>query len=309
MVVDLGYVGNTATNLSLLADFNQARPPLPGEDPNATLEARRPIQRFGTISAVLPDARSDYRGLQTRVEYRGGGLNLLNSFTWSHARDTVSQVLEEPNGSSGTPQNVYDVDADFSTSAYDVPLLNTTSVVWSLPFGRGRRYGNDIPALVDGLIGGWQLSGIFTMRSGRTVNLVYNTSGPTPVTSGLPTFLGGVRLRPNLSGDPILPEDERTIDRYFDTSMVTLPAATDPFGSAPRNAVRGPAFYQLDMRLQKRFPLSSSGVAIEFQFEGFNVLNRTNFGAPNGDRSSNAFGTIRSTFPARQLQLAAKVVF
>lgn len=309
MVVDLGYVGNTAKNLSLLADFNQARPPLPGEDPNATLAARRPIQGFGTISAVLPDARSDYRGLQTRVEYRGGGLNLLNSFTWSHARDTVSQVLEEPNGSSGTPQNVYDVDADFSTSAYDVPLLNTTSVVWSLPFGRGRKYGNDIPALVDGFIGGWQLSGIFTMRSGRTVNLVYNTSGPTPVTSGLPTFLGGVRLRPNLSGDPELPADERTIDRYFDTSLVTLPVATAPFGDAPRNAVRGPAFYQLDMRVQKRFPLSSSGVAIEFQFEGFNVLNRTNFGAPNGDRSSNAFGTIRSTFAARQLQLAAKVIF
>ena len=63
------------------------------------------------------------------------------------------------------------------------------------------------------------------------------------------------------------------------------------------------------MRVQNRFPLSSSAEAVEFQLEGFNVLNRTNFGAPNGDRSSNAFGTIRSTFPARQLQLAAKVIF
>ena len=117
----------------------------------------------------------------------------MNSFTWSRARDTVSQVLEEPNGSSGTPQNVYDIDADFGTSAYDVPLLNTTSVVWSLPFGRGKRFGSEMSALLDGLAGGWQLSGIYTMRSGRTVNLVYNTSGPTPVTSGLPTFLGGVR--------------------------------------------------------------------------------------------------------------------
>jgi hypothetical protein len=311
MVMDLAYVGNRAENLSLLGDINQARPPVAGENANATLQARRPIQGFGTISAVLPDARSDYRALQARLEYRAtGSLNLLNSFTWSRARDTVSQVLEEPNGSSGTPQNVFDIAADFGTSAYDVPRLNVTSFVWQLPVGRGQRFGRNLPLLLEGLLGGWQLSGIHTMRSGRTVNLVYNTSGPTPVTSGLPTFLGGVRLRPNLNGDPLAPEGQRNIDNYFNRDNVTLPPATAPFGNAPRNPVRGYAFYQLDLRVQKRFPLPMrEGGGIELQIEGFNVLNKTNFGAPNGDRSSNAFGTIRSTFPARQLQLAAKIVF
>jgi hypothetical protein len=165
-------------------------------------------------------------------------------------------------------------------------------------------------ALLDAFAGGWQLSGIHTMRSGRTVNLVYNTSGPTAVTSGLPTFLGGVRLRPNLNGDPLAPESERSINNYFNRDNVTLPPATAPFGNAPRNPVRGYPFYQLDLRVQKRFPLPlRDGAALEVQVEGFNVLNKTNFGTPNGDRSSNAFGTIRSTFPARQLQLAAKVVF
>jgi hypothetical protein len=311
MVVDVGYVGNEGKDLSLLADINQARPPVPGEDANATLQARRPIQGFGTISAVLPEARSDYQALQTRVEYRAASsLNLLNSFTWSRARDTVSQVLEEPNGSSGTPQNVYDIDADFGTSAYDVPLLNVTSFVWQLPVGRGHRFGSDLPLLLEGILGGWQLSGIHTMRSGRTVNLTYNTSGPTAVTSGLPSFLGGVRLRPNLSGDPLAPESERSIDNYFNRNNVTPPTATAPFGNAPRNPVRGYAFYQLDLRVQKKFPLPlRNGGALEIQVEGFNVLNKTNFSAPNGDRSSGAFGTIRSTFDARQLQLAAKITF
>ncbi len=50
----------------MLADINQARPPLPGEDANATLAARRPIQGFGTISAVLPEAFSNYRALQAQ---------------------------------------------------------------------------------------------------------------------------------------------------------------------------------------------------------------------------------------------------
>ena len=58
------------------------------------------------------------------------------------------------------------------------------------------------------------------------------------------------------------------------------------------------------------FPLPvREGAALEIRAEAFNVLNKTNFGAPNGDLSSGAFGTIRSTFPVRQIQLAAKVIF
>jgi hypothetical protein len=158
-------------------------------------------------------------------------------------------------------------------------------------------------------VGGWQVSGIHTMRSGRTVNLRYATSGPTPVTSGLPTFLGGVALRPNLTGDPLAPEDQRTIDNYFNKDNIVIPPATAPFGNAGRNVVRGFPFYQLDLRLQKKFALPFRSASVDVTVEGFNVLNKTNFGAPNGDRSSGAFGTIRSTFPARQLQLAAKINF
>src|SRR3990170_1886012 len=142
------------------------------------------------------------------------------------------------------------------------------------------------------------------MRSGRTINLRYNTSGPTPVTSGLPSFLGGVNLRPNVTGDPLAPKSERSIDNYFNRANITLPPATQPFGNAERNGVRGYAFYQFDLGIQKEFPLPiRDGAAIEIRAEAFNVLNKTNFGAPNGDRSSGAFGTIRSTFPARQIQL------
>ena len=295
----------------MLADINQARPPLRGENANATLAARRPIQGFGTISAVLPEAFSNYNALQARFEYRAGAsLNILNSFTWSKAIDNVSQVLEEPGGSTGTPQNVYDIDNDKGLSGYDVPLLNVTSFVWKLPVGQGRKFGSNMGTLMNGILGGWQISGIHTMRSGRTVNLRYNTSGPTAVTSGLPTFLGGVNLRPNLIGDPMAPEDQRSIDNYFNPANIVLPPATAPFGNAGRNIVRGYPFYQLDLGIQKRFALPfRNGGWIEIRAEGFNVLNKTNFGLPNGDRNSGAFGTIRSTFQARQMQFAAKVSF
>ncbi len=215
IVTDLAYVGNHGVKLSMIADINQARPPLAGENANATLAARRPIQGYGTISAVLPEAFSNYHALQAKVEFRKStSLNVLNSFTWSKAIDNVSQVLEEPGGSTGTPQNVFDIGNDRGPSGYHVPLLNVTSFVWHLPFGQGQRFGTNMGTVLNGILGGWQVSGINTMRSGRTINLRYATSGPTAVTSGLPTFLGGVALRPNVIGDPLAPEDA-ALDRQL----------------------------------------------------------------------------------------------
>jgi hypothetical protein len=310
-LLDVAYVGNHSIKLPLLADLNQARPPLPGEVANATLDARRPYQGYGTISMVWPVGLSNYHAFQAKFEHRAGkDLYVLNSFTWSKGIDNASQVLEEPNGSTGTPQNLYNVAADRGLSGYDVPLLNTTSFVWQLPFGKGRRVGRNFGPLLDGVLGGWQISGINTMRSGRTVNMRYNTSGPTPVTAGLATFLGGVTLRPNVLGDPLAPEAERSIDNYFNKANVVLPTENQPFGTAGRNIVRGYSFYQLDAGVEKHFALPvRDKMYIKFRAEAFNLLNKTNFGAPTGDRSSGAFGTIRSTYVARQIQLALKVVF
>jgi hypothetical protein len=296
--------------MSLLGDINQARPPLPGEDVNGTLQARRPIQGFGTISAVLPGAFSNYHALQAKYERRAtNSLYLLNSFTWSKAIDNASQVLEEVNGSAGTPQNVHDLAADRGISGYDIPIVNVTSAVWNLPVGKSRKWMNNAPTIVDALFGGWQISAINNMRKGRPINLRYATSGPTPVTSGLANFLGGVSLRPNVIGDPMAPESVRSIDNYFNAQNVIIPPATQPFGNAGRNIVRGTPFYQLDLGVEKKFPVFREGTEIQFRAEAFNLLNKTNFGAANGDRSSNAFGTIRSTFQARQIQFAMKFVF
>ncbi|MGH9899781.1 MAG: TonB-dependent receptor domain-containing protein, partial [Pyrinomonadaceae bacterium] len=93
-LIDLAYVGNHAVKLILLADYNQARPPLPGENVAATLQARRAIQGFGSISAGLPAGFSNYHSLQVKLERRfSKGLYLLSSFTWSKAIDNVGQSL------------------------------------------------------------------------------------------------------------------------------------------------------------------------------------------------------------------------
>ena len=62
--------------------------------------------------------------------------------------------------------------------------------------------------------------------------------------------------------------------------------------------------------MAKTFPLPfSTRSQLQFRLEAFNLLNRTNFRAPNGTRSAGAFGTITSTYDARQLQVGLKLAF
>jgi len=314
MVLDVAYVGNKAKNLVILADFNQARPLTPEEfalpaAQQPSLQARRPIQGFGTISAVLPEGFSNYNALQVKLERRfSSGLYFLNSFTWSKAIDNASQVLEEPNGNTGTPQNVYDIASNKGIGAYDQPFNNTTSFVWELPVGRGRWLGGSMNSVLDAVIGGWTLSGVNTMTSGQPITFRY---GPSPVTNNLPSFLGGVALRPNVICDPINRGERTNPTRdYFVRSCLTTPSVTSPFGNVGRNTARSNNYFNLDLAVQKQFRIPITELTrIELRAEFFNVFNRTNFQAANSDINSAAFGTINSTFPARQIQVALKFSF
>jgi Carboxypeptidase regulatory-like domain/TonB-dependent Receptor Plug Domain/TonB dependent receptor len=308
-VIDVAYVGNRAKDLVLLADINQARVPLASENVAGTLQARRPIPGFGSISGVIPEGFSNYNALQVKLERRfSRGLYLLNSFTWSKTLDNGSQVLEEPNGNTGTPQNYYDITADKGIGAYDQPFNNTTSFVYELPIGRGRAFGDNMNQVLDAFIGGWTLSGVNTMTSGQPINLRY---GPSPVTNNLPSFLGGVALRPNVSCDPTNRGDRPNPTRdYFNVACVSRPATTSPFGNAGRNIARSDSYFNFDLGVQKQFRLPiTEFTRIEFRAEFFNLFNRTNFQAANSDVTSAAFGLISSSFPARQVQVAVKVMF
>jgi len=122
--------------------------------------------------------------------------------------------------------------------------------------------------------------------------------------SGSPTY------RPNLTGDPTTPADQRTIANYLNSGTVEIPTdRTQPFGNAPRNAVRGPRFAQFDLGLHKAIGLGREATRLELRLEAFNLFNRTNFSTPNANRSNANFGTITGNFAARQIQVGVKVHF
>lgn len=304
-LVDVAYVGNRSTGLLQFANYNQARPNAVGE--NTALQARRPIPTFGDITYAWNGGRSDYHGLQLKAETRGHGFYVVNALTLSRARDAGAGSLENPNGNSPAVQDFNNLDAEYGTSGYNQPYNWTSSVVWDVPVGRDRRYLSGSSALVDALVGGWQLAFVSLLNAGDPVTFTYTPSAQGQVSGITADFRGANNYRPNVVGDPY---GDGSITNYFDRSAIAIPSTSQPFGNAARNSVRGPLFWQVDFALQKRFRLPfGSNTNLEVRGEAFNVLNRTNFGTPNGNASSNAFGTITSTFDPRQIQLGVRLLF
>ncbi len=314
-LLDVAYVGNRSNKLIVLGDYNQARPN-GANDPAAgtPLQQRRPFAAYSFIQISFNGGFAYYNALQVKLERRfGQGLYVLNSFTYSDAVDNAAGHLESLNGdnSRGNMANLF---GDRGQSSYNQPLNNTTSVVYDLPFGKGRKLASDIPTALDYAIGGWRLTLINTMTSGLPVNLTYNPAAAFQVSTA-PTY------RPNLTGSALI-GDPKDPNAYLSLTGATSPTdRSQPFGNAPRNPVRGPNFFQADLGLHKSFPVWRENTKLEFRMEAFNLFNRTNFTTPSGnvtgirrDAQGNpiaggSYGVITSTYPAREIQFALKLYF
>jgi hypothetical protein len=307
-VLDVAYVGNRSDDLLLFANFNQAL--VNNAAGTIPLASRRPIAGFGDITYSFNGGFSRYHAFQMKFESRlVSGLTLLNSLTLSKSRDNGSGSLENQNGNAPAPQDFYNLAADEGYSNYHQPYNTTTSVIWELPFGHGRRFLGDASPWLDALAGGWMLSGISFFYSGEPVTFIYTAGTAFQVSGIAQDFRGANNYRPNVVGDPY--GDTSSIASYFNPASVVVPTdPSQPFGNAERNSVRGPLFWQVDFVASKNFALPvGSRTQLQFRFEAFNLLNRTNLRAPNGNRSAAGFGTITTTYDARQLQLGIKLAF
>jgi hypothetical protein len=307
-VFELAYNGNHSLNLPILGDYNQANPNAPGG--TLGVQARRPIPSFGPITWVDPVGNNNYNGLSARVEHRfTDGLYLLNSFTWGRALGDSEQALEYYSGNyEANPQNIHNLAAEHGPSSFDVKLNNVTSIVYQLPFGKGRKYASSLNAWEDAAVGGWEISNINTAHTGTPLNVWYSPSTAYDVTGLSNDYRGQALQRPNVSGSAASQTTTQMLNTYFAGYTFTLPPVNAPFGNLSRNAFRTPGFEQWDLALDKTFQIHED-VRLQFRSEFFNVLNHTNFGIPDTKTTDAAFGTIRSTYPARQIQFALKLLF
>jgi hypothetical protein len=229
------------------------------------------------------------------------GFTLLSAYTLGKSMDDTSGV--RPGG--GDTLFVNDPDCpttcEWGRSSFDVRQRWVTSALLEVPFGRGRRYGSELPAVANAILGGWRIGGILTLESGLPV---------TPAAGRDTTNTGvGAGNRPMLTGvDPNLPSGERTVDRFFRTEAFAQPPLYT-FGDAGRNIIEGPGIVNIDLSLTKQFEIAPSR-HIEFRAEVFNAANHPIFGLPNTNLQSATYGRLTSTrIDSRQIQLALRFTF
>jgi hypothetical protein len=296
MTASAEYVGNVVRNGRRLRNLNQGR-----IEGNTVVF---PYAQYGYGSAyleqIVTNGRSNYHALQAKVQRRmSGGLAFTASYTFGKALSDFLEHLAATNNVSGnTPQNAYDMAADYGPIEFDVRHRFVLSFIYQLPAGKGRR--TELSGLSGVLLKDWSLNGILSANSGRPMTIQANDNtqtGPGHIT------------RANCLGDAQPSGFDRTVQRWFDTTQFTAPG-TRLFGTCGSGTVRGPGFKTLNMSVFRGFPLPNDR-RVEFRVEAFNVLDWTNYALPGRNVSAPAtFGVISGTVGTpREMQLAVKFYF
>ena len=304
-LVDVGYVGNVGHKLINIVTLNQ------GATGTAPYNTATGAFGFGispafSVNKLLTagfqmartDANSNYNSLQTSLTKRfSNGLQFLASYTFSKSIDTNSGQAGAGNELAVLAGDQQNRESQRAVSDFDRPHRFVVSGLYDIP----KFYKGD-SRIAKGFINGWQVSTIMTFQSGSPFTVT--------CTSGSSTF-----NRADLTGtDPVLGGSvESRLGAYFDPNgFANTCANVAPFGTSPRNFLRGPGQKNVDFGIVKFLPITERQ-KVEFRTEFFNAFNFVNFGNPistylNGSKGLLGAITQTSTGP-RVIQFAVKYSF
>jgi hypothetical protein len=259
----------------------------------------RPFPQFTSISAQKSTGKRWYDAFQSRIERRfRNGFSFQASYTYSRQMEAVSYL------------NPTDTELHKVIAAQDRPHVFVTSGLFELPWGKGRHWGSDWGGLTNTLLGGWQVGvfyraqsgnplgfGNFLFKDGYSIEDVPKSRSKRSMDAlfeGLPANSGFTN--PWFNTEPFVTASASQLDRNIRTQPVRF------------EEVRSPGYALFDASFIKKLYFGAQ--ELQLRFEGYNLLNKMNWRAPNTTVTSSAFGTISaiSGYP-RQFQLAVMYKF
>ncbi len=303
--LELNYIGAKGTHLLMRRNIAQARvptnPAVCAATPTAgdcPVLARRPFVNFGTYIDSDWSGNSSYNAFNAKVEHRSNSFLFTAVYTFAKSIDSKSAAAGIGNDVAGWQGflNNADIRRDRGRSEFDVDHRLVSSLVYELPIGRGKKFGNNLHKAADLLIGGWQVNAIATFQRGFPMSITAADVG------GLNDTFGTNRA--DLVGTAKL---TKTLNQWFDTSAFRQPAAGF-LGTSGRSILRAPGIHNWDTGLFKNFTITEK-LSFQFRFESFNAWNHTQWGVPVRSVADSRVGQILGTRAARINQLGAKLVW
>ncbi len=289
----VSYVGNRGRDLITRVDENVVPP---GKYTN--LQAALPFPQLGTIRIAHNNNTSWYDSLQLRLEKRfakGLGYGVAYAFSRDITDFGTNDIQSRP--TPFAPPGYEHGPSDLSR-----PHILRINSIYEVPVGRGRRFAPELPALLDAVLGGWEVSGIYSFVSGQLL---------TPIVPGA-TLGNGFNTQPNLVGDPKSGTCSNggaihTAACWFNDQAFAAPPLYQ-FGDAGVGIIAGPADHILDTTLMKNFSVGGHRL-LQVRWEMFNALNHVNLGNPVTSVGVKTTGQITSAGTPRQMQFGLKFIF
>ncbi len=279
----VSYVGTLGKKLS------RARRPNGGDN---LPQSERPDPTVGVVNRLETSASSSYHALQVGLTLRLNNGSLVRSaYTYSRFIDDVSEI---PNSNQRLDRNLLPLDEnnlilDRAVSDFDIPHVLTISYIYRIPFFRTNRWA-----------GGWTVSGITTLQSGRPFTLYSGTNNLSGTDNNRINDLPGTLVRRPSSDSPV-----RLADRAIRSQLIPTPGS---LGTLGRNTERGDSLLEWNLSVSKEITVTDK-MKIQIRGEMFNLFNTTNFNEVESVLSSPNFGRALSAFNPRRTQLVIRLVF
>jgi hypothetical protein len=309
--VRASYTGSHSYNLIYSPDLNQVAPNTVGYAALvATPALRQQNLRYPNFREVLTrdnGAGAKYNALTLEANRRfSRDLSFSNNYTLAH--NTTNALGTAPSSAiptggqgdnGGNVNNYYNIAGDMGNAYYTRRHRFVSTLVYDLPFGRGKKYLGNVSRAASLVVGGWRVTGVTLLQTGPWLT-PYFPSGLADPSGTFPSSRSVKQQRPDCASGKTGYLSNPTTGDYFDASAFSVPASNiGRFGNCGVGILEGPGTATFSMSAGKSFQLHER---IGFRYEAqlanlFNILNRD---VPNMNVASGSFGAIRQSQLAEQ---------